>query len=153
MTRRLDALPREPSDLGRRIARLEADLERLRAATPDTSAADAMLPPLDIDPVRWPQTAAGVWTPIARATNVARAGRLRIQVATALSGGGAGTVRVTIQGTVWAASVAAPTQIDTTAALPVGVDPGEEFVIQIEALRTSGAGLVHAQTQLIRWLT
>lgn len=153
MTRRLDGLPRQPDDLGRRLARLEADVERLRAATPDLSAADAMLAPLDIDITRWPQTAAASWTPVARSSNIAHGTRMRIRVATAVSGGGAGTVRVTIQGVVWAAAVTAPDVLDVTAALPAGVSLGSEFVTQIEALRTSGAGLVHAQTQLIRSLT
>jgi hypothetical protein len=149
VTTRLDGLPREPGDLARRVAALEAALDRLRAATPDPG--DALIAPQDADTTRWPQTTAGLWTGISRCQTIARPRRLRMVVATAATGGGAGTVRVSIGSTVWSPAVNAPQILDYTAALPAATALGAPVTITIEALRTSGAGTVYAQTLLICW--
>ncbi|MGW2540735.1 hypothetical protein ACWC5I_07645 [Kitasatospora sp. NPDC001574] len=142
-------LPREPSWLARRIEEVAAALDHLRARTPDSAAADALLPPLDSDLSRWPQTTSTTYTQISRASNIAWKRRLRLMVATTTSGGSTGTVRVLINGTLWATGTAGAT-LDTTAPLPTAVSIGDQYLIAIEAVRTSGTGAVHAQVQLIR---
>ncbi|NUS16303.1 MAG: hypothetical protein HOY69_33720 [Streptomyces sp.] len=149
MTSSLDRLPREPGDLARRVAALEAALDRLRAAVPD--AGDGLIAPQDADTTRWPQTTSGLWTGISRCQTIARPRRLRMVVATAATGGGAGTVRVSIGSTVWSPVITVPQILDYTAALPAGTSLGIPVSITVEALRTSGAGTVYAQTLLIGW--
>jgi hypothetical protein len=149
VTTRLDGLPREPGDLARRVAALEAALERLRAATPDSG--DALIAPQDADTTRWPQTTSGLWAGVSSCQTIARPKRLRIVVATASTGGGAGTVRVSVNSTVWSPVVLTPQLLDYTAALPVGITSGQTIAVTVEALRTSGAGVVYAQTLLICW--
>ncbi|MFG3228103.1 hypothetical protein ACGF07_25425 [Kitasatospora sp. NPDC048194] len=150
MTTRQDQLPGGPAALGARIADLERQLRELRAALPDLSAADAVLPPLDTDPTRWPQTTLTSWTTIASCSNVRWSTQLRLVLNTATSGGGAGNIRVTVNGAQWGPVVAAGTPFDYTGALPSNVVVGTVYRITVDAQRTSGSGTVHAQTQLIR---
>ncbi|MDH6709739.1 hypothetical protein P3T27_006488 [Kitasatospora sp. MAA19] len=149
MTVRLDQLPRDLSWLARRLHEVVDDIAQIRAHTPDTAAADALLAPADTDITRWPQTAGTTYTTISRCYNIAWKPRLRILVATTTSGGSTGTIRVSINGTPWATGNAGAA-LDTTAALPPTVAIGDQYQITVEAVRTSGAGSVYAQVQLIR---
>ncbi|MFE6866002.1 hypothetical protein ACFVFS_05560 [Kitasatospora sp. NPDC057692] len=148
---RQQQLPREPSWLARRIEEVAAALDHLRARTPDSAAADALLPPLDSDLSRWPQTTSATYVQISRAANVAWKRRLRVALATATSGGSTGAVRVLINGTVWASGTAGPL-LDVTLPLPASVPIGSQYLLEVQASRTSGTGAVHAQVQLIRAL-
>jgi hypothetical protein len=149
MTTRNNQLPKDASWLARKVLEVIDDITHLRAHTPDMAAADALLAPADTDITRWPQTTASVFTTVARCYNVAWKPRLRLLVATTTSGGSTGTVRVSINGTVWATG-SAGAALDITAALPAGVSIGAQYQITVEAVRTSGAGSVYAQVQLIR---
>ncbi|MCG6499471.1 hypothetical protein [Kitasatospora sp. A2-31] len=150
MTTRQDQLPGGPSGLGRQLADLERQLRELRAVRPDLSAADALLPPLDADPTRWPQTTLSSWTTIAACSNVRWSTQLRLVLITATSGGGAGNIRVTVNGAQWGPVVAAGTPYDYTGDLPSTIAVGAVYRLTVDAQRTSGSGTVHAQTQLIR---
>ncbi|MGW6913701.1 hypothetical protein ACWGB8_07765 [Kitasatospora sp. NPDC054939] len=150
MTTRQDQLPGGPSAFGRQLADLERQLRELRAVRPDLSAADALLPPLDADPARWPQTTLSSWTTIAACSNVRWSTQLRLVLVTATSGGGAGNVRITVDGAPWGPTVAAGDPLDYTGDLPSTVAVGDVYRLAVEAQRTSGSGTVHAQTQLIR---
>ncbi|GAA1164050.1 hypothetical protein F4556_002352 [Kitasatospora gansuensis] len=150
MTRRLDQLPREPADLARDLATLQRQVAELRAQRVDLSAADALLPPLDADPARWPQTTAAGYTAIATSSNVLWGTAVRLALTTTVSvGGTTGTVRVMVNGTQWGPAVAAGTTFDYTGPLP-GVAIGDQYQLSVEAQRTGGAGAVAAQTRLIR---
>ncbi|MEV7358214.1 hypothetical protein [Kitasatospora sp. NPDC091276] len=150
MTTRQDQLPGGPGAFGARLADLERQLRELRAARPDMSAADALLPPLDADPTRWPQTTLTSWTALATSRNVRWATQIRLALTTATSGGGVGSIRVTVNGSQWGPVVAAGTPYDYTAALPANIAIGSLYRITVEGIRTSGSGTVYAQTQLIR---
>lgn len=150
MTVRNDQLPNDPSWLARRLADLIDDIAQIRAHTPDMAAADALLAPAALDITQWPQTGSTFYTPIARSYNVAWKRKLQIVADTTTSGGSTGTVRVSINGTVWGSVVTAGTALDITAPLPAGIAIGDRYQITLEAVRTSGTGAVHAQVQLIR---
>ncbi|WP_405019543.1 hypothetical protein OHV05_24405 [Kitasatospora sp. NBC_00070] len=151
---RLDQLPREPSSQAVAIAALQRQITELRGQQLDLSAADALMPPLDLEPTRWPQTTQTTYTAIARCYNVRWRQQLRLILATAVSGGGVGTVRVLINGTQWGPTTTAGNQLDYTGPLPTTppIPIGSQYQLTIEAVRTSGAGTVHAQAQMIRHL-
>lgn len=150
-TPRQAQLPRDATSMGRRLAELENALDRLRAQAPDLSAADALLPPLATDTTQWPQTTNTSYATIATSYNICWKRRLRLVLATAATSGSTGTVRVMINGQLWA-STDAGTTLDTTAALPTGIAIGAQYQITIQAIRATGTGAICAQTQLIRAL-
>ena len=153
MSVRLDQLPPEPSSLAATVAALRRELTELRAQRPDLSAADALLVPQDTDPTRWPQTTLATYTIISRSYNVRWNPTLRVLLATATSGGGAGNVRLMVEGVQWGPTVTAGSPLDYTAALPSTIAIGDQWQLSVEAQRTSGAGTVHAQIQLLRSIT
>lgn len=148
-TTRLDQLPGQPSDLAAKVAALQRQIDELRARQADLSAADALLPPLDTDTSRWPQTTNGSYTAIARSVSIWHGTQLRLALVTSASGGSTGNVRVTINGTQWGTAVSAGSAFDNTATIP-GVNVGDQIEIVIEAQRLTGAGAISAQTRLIR---
>jgi hypothetical protein len=149
---RLDQLPGGLNRLAETVAHILQQIAELRARRPDMSAADALLAPFDADPTRWPQTSLTSYTAISTSYNVAWHQQLHVRLTTTTSGGGVGNVRITINGTQWGPVVAAGAPFDYTDALPAGIAIGDEYQLTVEAQRTSGAGTVHAQTQLIRAL-
>jgi hypothetical protein len=150
-TIRQNQLPRDAASLGRRLAELEDAVAQLRAQTPDLAAADALLPPLATDTSQWPQTTSTTYATIATSYNVAWKRRLRIMLATAVTGGSTGTVRVMINGQLWG-SIAAGTTLDQTAPLASGITIGAQYQITVQAIRATGTGSICAQVQLIRAL-
>lgn len=152
MTTRLEGLPRGPDALARRVAALEEALAQLRARTPDMSAADGMLQPLDADPTRWPQTTSASYATIASCSAIWHGGLLRLALATTTSGGSTGNVRVMVGGYQWGPITVAGSIFDYTGTLPVdaAVTLGDQFLLTVEAQRTGGGGSVYAQTTLIR---
>jgi len=152
-TPRLDQLPAGPSRLAEKLARLERDFAEFRAQQLDLSAADAMLPPLDTDSTRWPQTTNAAFTSIARCAVIWHGTTLRLALVTTVTGGSTGNVRVTINGTQWGPTVAAGAAFDYTGAPPAGINLGDQIELNVEAQRLTGAGTVNAQTRLIRSIT
>jgi hypothetical protein len=150
MSTRLDQLPGGPDALGRRVADLEKRLAELRAQGADLTAADALLPPLDADTTRWPQTTSGSYVTIARSYNLRWGSQLRLWLATAVGGGTTGTVKVLIDTTQFGPIVTAGQPFDFTGPLPSSIAIGAQYQISVQAVRSSGGGIVSAQTQLIR---
>lgn len=148
MTRRLDQLPPDLSDIGRQLADLRRAVAELRAQAPDLSAADGMLPPLPVDPATWPQTTSAGYAQISSSSNVAWGTQLRLALTTAVGSGTTGNVRVMLNGVQWGPTTPGGTPFDYTGAH--GVDPGTEYTISVEAQRTGGANSVAAQVRLIR---
>lgn len=148
MNRRLEQLPPDLSDFGRKIALLRRDLDELRAQQPDLSAADGMLPPLSADPATWPQATSAGYTTIASCSNVAWGTQLRLALTTAVGSATTGNIRVLINGVQWGPTTAAGSPFDYTG--PHGIASGAEYTITVEAQRTGGANAVAAQTRLIR---
>ncbi|MFD0405028.1 hypothetical protein [Kitasatospora sp. NPDC127116] len=146
---RLNQLPRDPTWITRRLAELESALAQLRAQQPDMSAAAALLAPQDVDSTKWPQTASTSYAAVARCYNIAWKRRVRVMVATTVTSGSTGNVRVTANGIQLGLPVPAGTALDVTAALPPSAPIGAQYLIAVEAVRTSGAGTVGAQVQLI----
>ena len=151
-TTRLDQLPAAPQDLARTVAELRRELDAMRAQRPDMSAADAMLPPLDIDPTRWPQTTSGTYTTIARCSAVCHGARLHLVLDTATSGTATGLVRALVAGIPWGTPATAGSQFEYAGPLPPGVTVGTRYDLTVEAQRTGGTGSILAQTRLIRSL-
>ncbi|MFJ6616685.1 hypothetical protein ACIQOW_03750 [Kitasatospora sp. NPDC091335] len=150
MSIRLDQLPRGASWLAEQVADLKTALAQLRAQQPDMAAADGLLAPQDTDTTRWPQTSSTSYAPVARCYNVAWKRGVRVMAATTVASGTTGQVRVTVNGVQLGAAVPAGTLLDVTAPLPASAPIGTQYLIAIEAVRTSGAGSVGAQVQLIR---
>ncbi|MFI9331889.1 hypothetical protein ACIGZJ_30660 [Kitasatospora sp. NPDC052868] len=151
MTTRRDQLPDGPADLARRIGVLERRISELRAQPVDLTAADALLPPLDADTTRWPQTTSGAYTTISRCYQLRWGSQLRLWLATAVGGGTTGTVRVLIDGTTqFGPVVVAGQAFDYTGPLPSSIPIGGQYQISVQAIRSSGGGIVSAQAQLIR---
>ncbi|PJN24070.1 hypothetical protein [Kitasatospora sp. CB02891] len=150
MTTRNDQLPRSLGDIVGQLTALQRQIDELRAQQPDMSAADAVLPPLDADTSRWPQTTAGGYTAIARCSSIRHGSALRLVLDTAATSGSTGSVRVIVAGTQWGPTVAAGAQFDWTAPLPAQVAAAGRYDLTVEAQRTSGTGIVAAQTRLIR---
>lgn len=151
MTRRLDQLPREPADFARDLAQLRREVAELRAQGLDLSAADAVLPPLDADPAKWPQTTSAGYTTIASCSNIAWGSQLRLALTTAVGSGTTGNIRVVINGVQWGPTTIGGDTFDYTG--PLGVTVGGQYQISVEAQRTGGANSVAAQTRLIRSIT
>ncbi|AXI78064.1 hypothetical protein [Peterkaempfera bronchialis] len=111
----------------------------------------AMLPPQDSASARWPQTTATVWTTIARSFNPVWQPGLRLYMATSVSSGCTGAVRVLLNGTPWGDPVAAGSTFDRTG--PVAADFNAVFGtllrVEVQAQVTDGTGTVHAQPQLM----
>lgn len=152
MSIRNDQLPPTLATLPELVAGLRRELSELRAALPDLSAACGLLPPLDADLTRWPQTSLTSWTTIAQASNIRWKSKLRLSLLTATSGGGAGNVRVLVDGAPWGPTVVAGAALDYTGPLPAATPLGGQYLLAVQAQRTSGAGTVHAQVQLINSL-
>lgn len=150
MSTRLDQLPHSPNWLAAAVHELQTALSQLRAQQPDMAAADGLLAPQDADSTRWPQTTSSAYATIARCYNVAWKARIRVMVATTATSGTTGNIRVLVNGVVLGAAVPAGTLLDVTAALPPTAPIGAQYLITIEASRTSGTGTVAAQVQLIR---
>jgi hypothetical protein len=148
MNRRLEQLPPDLSDFGRKIALLRRDLDELRAQQPDLSAADGMLAPLPTDQATWPQTTSANYVTISSCSNVCWGSQLRLALTTAAGSGTTGNVRVMINGVQWGTPVAAGTPFDYTDLH--GIASGAEYTITVEAQRTGGANSVAAQVRLIR---
>jgi hypothetical protein len=148
MNRRLEQLPPDLSDFGRRLALLRRDLDELRAQQPDLSAADGLLPPLPADPAVWPQTTSATYVTIASCVNVAWGSSLRLALTTTAGSGTTGNVRVLINGVQWGPTTAAGDPFDFTDVH--GVAAGAEYTITVEAQRTGGGSIVAAQVRLIR---
>lgn len=144
-------LPRDAAAMGRRLAELEDAVAQLRAQTPDMAAADALLPPLATDTTMWPQTTSTTYATIATSYNICWKRRLRLILATAVTSSSTGTVRVMLNGQLWA-SIDAGTTLDVTAALPTGITIGAQYQITVQAIRATGTGSICAQVQLIRAL-
>ncbi|MCP3760150.1 hypothetical protein [Streptomyces sp. TBY4] len=110
-----------------------------------------MLPPQDLATVRWPQTSATGWTTIARSYNVLWQPRLRVHLLTAAASGVTGQVRVLVDGVPWGDPVTAGTAYDRTA--PAAEDFNARFAtllkVEIQAMVTTGTGLVYAQPLLM----
>ncbi|MFG3050314.1 hypothetical protein ACGFZP_05070 [Kitasatospora sp. NPDC048239] len=150
MTTRHDQLPGDPSSLARRVADLERRIAELRAQAVDLTAADALLPPLDADTTRWPQTTSGSYVTISRCYQLRWGSQLRLWLATAVGGGTTGAVRVFVDTTQFGPVVAAGQAFDYTGPLPSSIPIGGQYQISVQAIRSSGGGIVSAQAQLIR---
>ncbi|MEU1513962.1 hypothetical protein ABZ490_17680 [Streptomyces sp. NPDC005811] len=100
----------------------------------------AMLPPQDTTQTRWPQSAATSWTTIAVSYNPVWQPKMRLLLNTRLSSGGAGQVRVLVNGVQWGDTVTAPNDFDYTALL--GSDFGALYAttvkVEIQAIATTG---------------
>ncbi|OKI22197.1 hypothetical protein [Streptomyces sp. CB03911] len=151
MTTRLDQLPGGPDSTARRVAALERQLAELRAQGADLTAADALLPPLDADTTRWPQTTSGSFVTISRSYNLRWGSQLRLWLATAVGASTTGTVRVLIDNlTQFGPTTVAGQPFDYTGPLPASIPIGGQYQISVQAVRSSGGGAVSAQAQLIR---
>ncbi|MFI2612043.1 hypothetical protein [Kitasatospora sp. NPDC018619] len=150
MSTRLDQLPHGSNWLAARVQSLESAIAQLRAQQPDMSAADGLLAPQDVDSTRWPQTTSSAYATIARCYNVAWKRQIRVMAATTVTSGTTGKVRALVNGVQLGAAVPAGTLLDVTAALPASAPIGAQYLLTIEASRTSGSGTVAAQVQLIR---
>lgn len=107
----------------------------------------AMLPPQDTSTVRWPQTNATAWTTVARSYNPLWQPRLRLYFTTAAAAGVTGQVRVLVDGVQWGDPVTTGTVFDRTALVTADFAArfGSLVKVEIQAMVTSGAGLVYAQ--------
>nr|BFD90721.1 hypothetical protein KitaXyl93_20810 [Kitasatospora sp. Xyl93] len=150
MSTRLDQLPHGHNWLATKVRELETTIAQLRAQQPDMAAADGLLAPQDVDSTRWPQTTSSAYATVARCYNVAWKPGIRVMVATTAGVGTTGNVRVLVNGTVLGAAVPAGRALDVTAALPPSAPIGSQYLLTVEAARTSGSGTVAAQVQLIR---
>ncbi|MFF3940825.1 hypothetical protein [Streptomyces phaeofaciens] len=100
----------------------------------------AMLPPQDTTQSRWPQTAATGWTTIAVSYNPVWQPKMRLLANTRVSSGGAGQVRVLVNGSQWGDIVTAPNDFDYTGLLSTDFASvyGTTLKVEIQALATTG---------------
>ncbi|MFE4260310.1 hypothetical protein [Streptomyces sp. NPDC056883] len=107
----------------------------------------AMLPPQDLATARWPQTNATAWTTVARSFNPLWQPRLRVYCSTAAAAGVTGQVRILVDGVPWGDPVTTGTVFDRTAAVTDDFNArfGSLVKVEIQAMVTSGTGLVYAQ--------
>ena len=100
----------------------------------------AMLPPQDTTQTRWPQTAATSWTTIALSYNPVWQPKMRLLVNTRVSSGGAGQVRVLVNGSPWGDTVTAGNDFDYTGLLSSDFSSiyGTTAKFEVQAIATSG---------------
>ncbi|MBY8878078.1 hypothetical protein [Actinacidiphila acidipaludis] len=110
----------------------------------------AMLAPQDTSHPHWPQTTATTWTTVARSQNPLWQPKMRLLIATATSTGATGQVRVLVNGTPWGDPVNAGANLDrtdfTVPAASFTTAFGTSFTVEIQAMLTSAAGTIYAQT-------
>lgn len=106
-----------------------------------------MLPPQDTSTTRWPQTNATGWTTIARSFNPIWQPRMRVYCYTAAASGVTGQVRVLVDGVQWGDPVTTPAVFDRTEKVAEDFNArfGGLLKVEIQAMVTSGTGLVYAQ--------
>ncbi|MCA6093497.1 hypothetical protein LE181_15175 [Streptomyces sp. SCA3-4] len=108
----------------------------------------ALMPPQNIDiGASWPKTDSNDFTLIAQSFNSIWQPKIRMFMSTAVDGGTNGEVRVLVNEKPWGPTVRAGSSFEHTDF--VGVDPGSQVEIGIEARRTSGDGHVYALTKLL----
>ncbi|MGW8768229.1 hypothetical protein ACWGN5_37780 [Streptomyces sp. NPDC055815] len=108
-----------------------------------------LMPPLAADQTKWPSTTAAAFTTIARCSNPIWQPKMRLAVHTAASTGGAGQVRVLVDGVPFGPTVGAGLTYDHLGLLPGDMKTrfGQTMYIEIQAMAT--AGTVYAQPALI----
>jgi hypothetical protein len=104
-----------------------------------------MLPPQDTTQTRWPQTAATSWTTIALSYNPIWQPKMRLLMNTRVSSGGAGQVRVLVNGSQWGDTVTAGNDFDYTGLLSSDFSSiyATTVKFEIQALATSGTVYAH----------
>lgn len=104
-----------------------------------------MLPPQDTTQTRWPQTAATSWTTIALSYNPIWQPKMRLLMNTRVSSGGAGQVRVLVNGSQWGDIVTAGNDFDYTGLLSSDFSSiyATTVKFEIQALATSGTVYAH----------
>lgn len=107
--------------------------------------------PTDMDSARWPRTTLTDWSTVARSWNPLWQPRMRIFVATAVSSGATGEVRVLINDAEWSGTVTAPTSLDHTGAVAADFNAsfGSLLKVEIQARVTSASGTVYAQPRMM----
>jgi hypothetical protein len=109
----------------------------------------AMLPPQDTTQTRWPQTAATAWTTIALSYNPVWQPKMRLLVNTRVSSGGAGQVRVLVNGSQWGDTVTAGNDFDYTGLLSSNFSSIYATTAKFEVQAIATSGTVYANPVLM----
>ncbi|MEU3072371.1 hypothetical protein [Streptomyces laurentii] len=104
-----------------------------------------MLPPMDQNQVRWPQTTSGTFTMIAQSFNPMWQPRMRLTMYTRASSGATGQVKVLVNGTQFGPTVTAGSTYDFTGALPGAIQTNFSKTVTVEIHAMATGGTVYAQ--------
>jgi hypothetical protein len=110
-----------------------------------------MLPPQDTTTARWPQSTSTSWTTIALSYNPVWQPKMRLYVATAVSSGASGQVRVLVNSTQWGDTTTAGSVLDHTGLISSDFSASftASLTVEIQAQVTSTSGTVYAQPLLM----
>ncbi|MEU6928564.1 hypothetical protein [Streptomyces sp. NPDC046385] len=109
----------------------------------------ALMPPKDTNTARWPQTANGSFTTVARSFNPIWQPKMRISLSTAAGSGATGQVRVMVDDVQFGPTVTAGTTYDYTGLLPGDFKTRFSQTMKIEIQALASGGTVYAQPVLI----
>ncbi|WP_416977631.1 hypothetical protein [Streptomyces sp. T028] len=108
-----------------------------------------MLPPQDTTQTRWPQTAATSWATIALSYNPVWQPKMRLLLNTRVSSGGAGQVRVLVNGSQWGDTVTAGNDFDYTGLLSSDFSSIYATTVKFEIQAIATSGTVYANPVLM----
>ncbi|MEU7024199.1 hypothetical protein ABZ990_26610 [Streptomyces sp. NPDC046203] len=104
-----------------------------------------MLPPMDQNQARWPQTTSSTFTMIAQSFNPVWQPRMRLTMYTRASSGGTGSVKVLVDGTQFGPTVTAGGTYDYTGPLPGNIQTNFSKTVTVEIHAQATSGTVYAQ--------